>query len=256
MSEQRPPIVSVISPKGGVGKTTVAANLAAALARTGEHPLLLDLDPQNAVRLYHRMPLGDERGLAVQTLRGEPWADALWEGPFGVDCLPYGILTEADRRAAEALIEDDQDWLYKGILSLPGAHRRVVVIDTPPGGTLYLPHALSVADIVIFVLLPDAASFVTVPTMRRWLDEFPALYTGDRRAGWLVNRMNAARALCRDVHAALREELGERLIPHVVHFDTAVEEALASQQPVTEYAPESLAARDFRTVAGWLAEQL
>ncbi len=256
MPDKRPPVITVASPKGGVGKTTVVANIAAAMAQAGQRPLLLDLDPQNASRLYHRMPLDDERGLAVQSLRGEPWADAIFEGPFGVDCLPYGILTEADRRGAEALIEDDPDWLENGIRSLPPVDRRVIVIDTPPGGTLYLPPSLSVADVVMFVLLPDAASFVTLPTMKRWLDEFPAVYTGDRKATYLLNRMNAARSLCRDVHAALEDELGAQLIPHVVHFDTAVEEALASQQPVSEYAPDSLAAKDFRAVADWVLQKL
>lgn len=256
MPESRPPVITVVSPKGGVGKTTVVSNLAAALAQAGQRPILVDLDPQNASRLYHRMPLGDERGLAVQALRGDAWADAIYNGPFGVDCLPFGIVTEADRRGVEALIEDDPDWLENGLLSLPADRNRVILIDTPPGGTIYLPQAMSVANVALFVLLPDAASFVTLPAMRRWLKEFPPEHAVERQAMYLVNRMNAARSLCRDVHSALGDELTSQLVPHVVHFDTSVEEALASQQPVAEYAPDCVAAKDFRSVADWVLQKL
>lgn len=46
------PLICVCSPKGGVGKTTLAANLAYSLARTGSKVLALDFDVQNALRLY------------------------------------------------------------------------------------------------------------------------------------------------------------------------------------------------------------
>lgn len=250
------PVVSIISPKGGVGKTTVAANLAAAIAQQGRRPLLVDLDPQNATRLYHQMPLEDSRGLAVQSLLDEPWADAVYEGPYGADCLPYGTITEADRSGVEALIDDQPDWLESGLASLELDSDRVVLIDSPPGGTVYLSPALRAADLVLFVLLPDAASFVTLPTMDRWLAEFSAPPGHSREAFYLLNRMNNARSLCRDVHAAMKEQLGDRLCPQLVHFDSAVEEALASQQPVTEYAPDGVAAKDFQSLGAWVVDQI
>ena len=77
-----------------------------------------------------------------------------------------------------------------------------------------------------------------------------------REAYYLLNRMNNARSLCRDVHAAMKEQLGGRLCPQLVHFDSAVEEALASQQPVTEYAPDGVAAKDFQALGAWVVEQL
>lgn len=256
MAESTAPVISIISPKGGVGKTTVAANLAAALAAGPRRPMLVDLDPQNATRLYHQMPLEDSRGLAVQSLLDEPWADAVYEGPFGADCLPYGTITESDRSGVEALIEDQEDWLGDGLASLNLGDDRVIIVDTPPGGTVYLPPALKAADLVLFVLLPDAASFVTLPTMDRWLEEFPPRWGKTREAFYVINRMNKARSLCRDVQAAMQEQLDSRLCNEVIHFDSAVEEALASQQPVLEYAPDGVAATDFRKLADWVQERL
>jgi len=248
-SQQR--IVSVVSPKGGVGKTTVAANLAAALAAAGQAVLLVDLDPQNAARLHHQMPLSDGAGLAVQTLLGQPWANAAFRGPYGVDCLPFGALTDHDRRAFEQHLDANPEWLRQHLDALGLTPGSIVILDTAPGGTPYLPQALQASDVSVCVLLPDAASFVTVPAMARWYAE--AQQTNPAHRGYyLLNRMNNARMLCRDVATALSRDLNGLLLPVEIHFDAAVEEALASQSPILKYAPESPASRDFAAMADWL----
>ena len=223
-------------------------------------PKIVDMYMEGRINIddmiTHKMPLDDSRGLAVQSLCDESWADAIFDGPFGVRCLPYGNITEKDRSGVEALVEDREDWLTEGLKQLPVGEQGLIILDTPPGGTVYLSHALRAADLIIFVMLPDAASFVTLPTTDRWLAEFPEQSFHRRRAFVLLNRMNNARSLCRDVQTAMSEQLGERMIPDPVHFDTAVEEALASQQPITEYAPDGVAAGDFRQLADWLLEQI
>lgn len=245
-------VLAIASPKGGVGKTTLAANLAAALGGRGRPVLMVDLDPQNALRLHHGMPVDDPEGIAVQTLRGQGWGPALYRGPYAVDCLPFGTLAESDRRELEQILEREPRWLEQGLAELGLPAGTIVVIDTPPGGSAYLRQALETAHLALAVLLPDAASFVTLASMERWLDEYSQPRPAFRGAWYAVNRMNDARALCRDVIAALRQQLGERLAPAVIPFDAAVEEALASQMPVARYAPQGPAARDIRTLADWL----
>ncbi|TAJ53164.1 MAG: cellulose synthase operon protein YhjQ [Nevskiaceae bacterium] len=245
-------IVSIVSPKGGVGKTTIAANLATALAARGQASLLVDLDTQNSLRLHHQMPLDDTSGLAVQTLRGLPWSDCVYRSPYGIDCLPFGLISESDRREFEHRLDNDPTWLVRNLDALRLSPGSYVIVDTPPGGSAYLTQALLAADLAICVLLPDAASFITIPSMERWLDEYSRPRPDFCGGYYLLNRMNSARVLCRDVAAALERELGPRLIPVEVHFDSAVEEALASQTPILKYAPESPATRDLTALADWL----
>lgn len=252
----RPQLIAVVSPKGGVGKTTVAANLAAAIAVRGRPVLLVDLDPQNALRLHHQMPLDATTGLATLTLRGQPWSDGVFRGPFGVECLPYGALEDPERERFEQRVAADPHWLVEGLRSLALAAGTLVIIDTPPGPSVYLWQALQSADRVLVVLLPDAASFVTLPAMRRWLESYCEPRPQFRGARYLINRMNPARTLCRDVADGLRRHLGERLLDGEIRFDAAVEEALASQAPIQYYAPTAPTVRDFETLADRLTGDL
>lgn len=249
-------VVAVVSPKGGVGKTTVVANLAAALVDSGRPVTVVDLDPQNALRLHLQMSLDESRGIAVQALQGLPLATACFDSPQGLKVLPYGTLAEADRRDFERMLDGDPTWLSRSLAELPLPANSLVLLDTPPGGSVYLQQALTAARFALLVLLPDAASFVTIASMERWLDDYSRPRPEFLGGYYLVNRMNNARALCRDVLSAMNRELGARMAPHKLHFDAAIEEALASQLPVSRYAPDSVATRDFSAVAGWLSEKV
>ncbi len=251
-----PAVVAVVSPKGGVGKTTVVANLAAALCDRGRDVTVVDLDPQNALRLHLQMTLDESRGIALQALQDQPLAEACFMSPQGMRVLPYGTLSESDRSDFEQLLRDNPEWLGRALAELEQGESGLILIDTPPGGSVYLQQALLCAQFALLVLLPDAASFVTIASMERWLDDYSRPRPEFQGGYYVVNRMNNARALCRDVFTAMDRELGARMVPHTLHFDAAVEEAMASQLPVSRYAPDSIATRDFRAVAGWLSERV
>ncbi|WP_428309313.1 cellulose biosynthesis protein BcsQ [Hydrocarboniphaga sp.] len=252
----RSTVVAVVSPKGGVGKTTVVANLAMALTDRRQSVLALDLDPQNALRLHLKMPVADSRGLAVQCLQQASLDHAEFLSPYGMRLLPYGSLAEDDRREFERMLDRDPQWLRRQLDAVPIAPGTITLIDTPPGGSVYLQQALLAADLALMVLLPDAASFVTIASMERWLADYCRSRSEFAGSYYVVNRMNAARPLCRDVLGAMQRELGYRLTPTVLRFDAMVEEAMASQAPVSRYAPDSLAAQDAAALADWLLAQV
>jgi cellulose synthase operon protein YhjQ len=246
----------VVSPKGGVGKTTVVASLAMALVDRQRPVLAVDLDPQNALRLHLKMPIADSRGLAVQGLQQASLNDAEFTSPYGMRLLPYGSLAEADRREFERALDRDPQWLRRQLAEVPVDAGSITLIDTPPGGSVYLQQALLAADLALMVLLPDAASFVTIASMERWLAEYCRSRSEFAGSYYVVNRMNAARPLCRDVLGAMQRELGYQLAPPVLRFDAMIEEAMASQAPVSRYAPESIAAQDAAALADWLLAQV
>src|ERR1700733_8280287 len=97
-------LICFASPKGGVGKTTLAANVAHQLARGGLRVIALDLDPQNALRLHFGVSLQDTDGF-TRRLAGQPdWPSCLRETPCGVSLLPYGSSGMDDAIACAAAV--------------------------------------------------------------------------------------------------------------------------------------------------------
>ena len=249
-------VISVVSAKGGVGKTTVTACLAMGLA-PGREVLAVDLDPQNALKLHLGVRASEIDGAGRATLEDREWQSAVYRG--GKDrpsVLPYGGINETDRDALEAHLSSHPDWLKIGLNSLGLGSKSVVVIDTPPGPSLYQQQALRVSNFTLVVIHADAASYATIASMETILDRYCVGREGFAGSVYLLNSVSSASALSRDVVRVVRSELGERVIPVVVHQDEAVREAMAFDQPVLLYAPHSEATRDIQHVISWFDKNL
>ena len=250
--------IAVVSPKGGVGKTTLTANLADALSMGGYRCLAVDLDPQNALQFHLRTSAVDANGLAAASLSRKPWPGAVVAGRGHVSVLPFGYLADRHRVLLESRLAPPRNpaqWLNNGITQACEALGDVdiVLMDTPPGPSVYQQAAIGSADMVMIVTLADAASFITVPGIDRLLSspQYQPL-RGEQSSFFVINRLNTARVLGRDVRKRLQQRLGERLSPVAVHFDPAAEEALAAQTTAIHYAPDSRAAHDAASLAQWV----
>ena len=249
-------ILSIVSAKGGVGKTTLAANIALALAQA-RSVVAVDLDPQNALRLHIGVAPHDIDGVGRATLEARPWSSAAFKSSIpSLQVVPYGELNEGDRDAFEVHLSSHPDWLVKGLQGLGLRDTDVVVIDTPPGPSLYQQQVLRAAHFVLAVVHADAASYATIPAMESLLERYCANRDGCIGSGYLINQMNVGSALSRDVVRVIRAGLGERVVPVVVHQDESVREALAFDQLVLQYAPHSEASSDIALVVRWVNQQL
>lgn len=248
-------VISVISMKGGVGKTSATANLAAALARQlGQGTVgVIDLDPQNALHLHFGQSNAVSAGLSLQSLHGQDWREAIYRNDYGVDCVPYGDASEAEREAFEALLEAQTDFVHAQLLRAQLNEKRVLLIDTPPGPSVYLRQATQCADLAIVVLLADGGSYATIPAMETWLAEVAAKRPGFASL-YLFNQVDGMNTLGLDVIEVVRSHLGTRVFRSVIHSDEAVAEALAFQQPVSSYALHSQSTRDLDNVAKQLLQ--
>ncbi len=248
--------IAIVSAKGGVGKTTIAANLGLALRLAGQPTLVVDLDPQNALRFH----LGADRqagisGLARATLTRTPWPDISVQGDSGVHLLPFGQINEDDRIALEAQMNQDKSWLARHLSTLALSEDTLVLLDTPPGPSAYLRQALGCADMAIIVTLPDAASYATLPLIESLITQYCEGRPGYLGHAYVINQVDRTRPLAKDAVQVMRNALGNRVIG-AVHMDPTVGEALAFGKTVIEHAPHSQARTDIAACTHWVVQQL
>lgn len=250
-------VIGVVSMKGGVGKTSITANLAAAMTtRLGSGRVsVVDLDPQNALRLHFGIDSSQTKGVCEQSLQGGDWCEVAWVSDFNVVCLPYGRANEPSRQAFEALLANEPNWLKTQLKHAGLGNDAVVLIDTPPGSSVYLKQVFACADLILIVLLADAGSYATIPAMESWLDDMQVLYP-QLGSVYVLNQIDRTEPLNRDVADILHQHLGTRVAPIGIHCDEAVSEALAFLQPVLVYDPHGQASHDLARLASWLIDTL
>lgn len=241
------PLICVCSPKGGVGKTTLTANLAYALARSGSKVLALDFDIQNALRLHFGVPLSDGRGYVAKAAESSDWSQFVLTAGGNIFVLPYGDATEEQRQLFEERLTHDEHFLIRGLntlLSYPGL---IIVADFPPGPSAALKAMSRMADLHLLTLQADTASLSLLPHIEN------NRLTGDvlnKKAGqyFVLNQSDNRRQISRDVTAFMEQKLGNQLLG-VIHRDESVLEANASQQSIFDFSPASAAAFDIELIA-------
>jgi cellulose synthase operon protein YhjQ len=251
------PLICFASPKGGVGKTTLAANVASQLARGGERVVALDVDPQNALRLHFGVGLRDTAGFTHRLAARPDWRTALRHTPSGAALLSHGAtdLVAATTLAAElgrtpALLAEP----VRDILAQPGAW---LVVDTAPGPSSQLSALLPLVDLLVTVLLVDAASISLIPSVESG-ECYGTAFTagaGRERMGFVLNQFDPRTRLGPTIADGAARHLGTRLLG-MVYRDESVAEATAAQKLVADYAPTSKAAQDIAAIARTIMARL
>lgn len=223
----RNPVVAVVSPKGGNGKTTIAANLVAAMARISA-PVIVDLDVhfgdvEYAFRLrpFHRLDT------VITEFHERPQDGVehlLTPHPAGIAAL----CAPGDPVAADFLTADDVFPVVDAIIDLD----RPVVLDTAGGISDFTLGALDRATEIVLVCGTDVPS---VQAVRKLLDTMERLEMDTTTAHLVVNRSTARCGLSvRDVE----EAVGRRAVVEVPEH-ASLAAGMNQGSPVTETDPAS-----------------
>ena len=257
--------IAIINQKGGVGKTTTAVNLGAALARLGRRVLVIDMDPQAnastnlAVDLHPGEPstysvlLGKDRVAdALHTTATEN----LWVLPAHLD-LSGAELELASAIGRETILKDAlDDWVRERTAEDGEAPVDYVLLDNPPSLGLLSVNGLTAADEVLiavqteFFALQGLSKLVeVVQLLQRRMN--PALEI----TGVLACLYDSRLRLAREVLAELRTHFPTQCLRQTIRQNVKLAECPSFAQTIFEYAPDSKGALDHLAAAAEVIEQ-
>lgn len=234
-------VIALVSTQGGVGKSTLAGAVGSALKRAGGTTLAADLSPQNALCLHLG---GGEQwpGLAQANPQDRDPRQLLRDGYGGSQCLAFGAASEPQRLAFEQQLAEDPLWLGRHLAALDLSEHDTVIIDTPPGASVYLAQALEIADVAVVVTHADAAAYAALDQMDRLLA--PYRQGPDAvRCGFVVNQLDTSRQFSLDMFAVLKTRTSLPLLG-VIHQDHFLGESLAYDRNPLAHPPSTRGCQD------------
>lgn len=252
-AQSTPKVVVVVSVKGGVGRSTLAAALASGLQRQGRPALALDLDPQNALR--HHLCLGlNMPGVGATSLQNDGWEALPERGFAGCRLVAFGSTDHEQQQSLNRWLSEDAEWLSKRLAELKLNGQDTVIIDVPAGNTVYLSQALSVADAVLVVVQADVASFSTLDQMDSLLARCLQRETPPQRF-YVINQLDAAHRFSLDMAEVFKTRLGAALLG-TVHRDPAFSEAQAYGRDPLDPTVNSIGCQDVHALCRALLERI
>jgi chromosome partitioning protein len=244
-------VIALCNQKGGVGKTTTAINLGAAIAEFGRRVLLVDFDPQGALgvglgvtpyeldRTVYNLVL--EPGVAIDDV-------LLKTGTPGVDLLPSNI----DLSAAELQLVNEvaREQTLARVLAPALPDYDVVLIDCQPSLGLLTVNALTAAHGVIVPLVCEFFALRGLHLLEQTIAKVQERLNPQLRLEGILATMYDARTVHgREVLARVVERFGDLVFHSVVNRTIRFPETTVAGQPITSYDPHSLGAAAYRALA-------
>ena len=243
-------VMAIINQKGGVGKSTTAINLSAALGELGKQVLLVDLDPQG----NSSSGLGIEKSQVHNCVYDVLLNDVAIEDVIipdvgeGLDLVPATInLAGAEVELVSEMARENR--LKDAVGSLRGKYD-YVFIDCPPSLGLLTVNALVAAD---KLLIPIQCEFYALEGVTKLLDSMKRVKTRLNPTldifGGLLTMYDGRTTLSRQVVEEVRSYFGKTVFTTLIPRTVKLSEAPSFGQPITQYDPSGKGAQSYVNLA-------
>jgi chromosome partitioning protein len=243
-------ILAIINQKGGVGKSTTAVNLAAALGVAGKEVLLVDLDPQGNATSGYGIDKRDIDNCVYDVLLGDVPVEEVILAEVGerVDVLPSTInLAGAEVELVNEMARENR--LKNALGSFRGKYD-YILIDCPPSLGLLTINALVASD---KLLIPIQCEFYALEGVTKLLDSMKRvkaiLNPGLDIYGIVMTMYDSRTNLSNQVVEEVRKFFGSTVFETLIPRTVKLSEAPSYGQPIIEYAPDNKGALAYNDLA-------
>ncbi|MDR2050300.1 MAG: ParA family protein [Deltaproteobacteria bacterium] len=249
-------VLAIANQKGGVGKTTTAVTLAAALARRGKRVLLLDLDPHANASVHLRVYPESQKFSCYDLFISEPesWAD-LWgkvrvglEGSF--DLVPASIrLSELEVDLSK---RQGKGVLLKLALKLVEREYDYALLDCPPHVGILLVNALVASDLLIIPIQTDFLALHGLKLLFDTVNLLNKVLPSPIRYKALATMFDRRTKASQRVLELMQAKMPENMFRSVIGVDTRFRDASAQGKVIYELGLETRGGREYDEVASEL----
>ena len=245
-------IISITNQKGGVGKTTTAINLSAALAEANQKILLVDFDPQINATTGLGVELDDNDKTIIDAIHQKDQAKNYIKRDVknNLDVFPGSI--ELSSIETELLGKDDREQELKKVLDPLRDEYDYIIIDCPPAVGIITVNALVASDACI---IPVQCEYFSLEGLKQVLSAVELIRSGMNPSlkieGLLFTMFDARTRLAQDVVSMIRSNIDDvRVFETMIPRNIRLAEAPSNGVSILEYDSASVGADRYRKLAG------
>ena len=240
--------ISILNHKGGVGKTTTAVNLAAALQIKGKRVLVIDLDGQANLTESLGLSIEEEKTI-YGAMKGE-YPLPLVETNIGLTLVPSCL--DLSAAESELINEPGREMILKQLIhkSTETSKFDYIIIDCPPSLGLLTLNALTASDKLI---IPVQAEFLAMRGMAKITNVIgivqERLNPNLDIAGIVITQYDQRKTLNRSVSDLIKDSFCDKIFQTVIRDNVALAEAPINGQSIFEYNNKANGAKDYMSLA-------
>ncbi len=243
-------VITIANQKGGVGKTTTAINLAAALAAKKKRTLLVDMDPQGNSTISF-VPEERIQGSVYEALTSSAaqFKDIICETDIPELSLVPSRISLA-KLESKLIGEFDAHFRLRDRIEAVRSNYDFIIIDTPPTLGLITVNALVAATHLLIPIQPSYYALEGTDDLLETLDKVKSRPNPELQVlGVLITLHDKRTTLSRDVSEKIQDAFGDKVFKTVISRSIRLEESPAYKESIFSFAPHSSGAFEYYSLS-------